>query len=177
MIWPFHVEKCTKYNWGFLLHQRSLKPLCETRWTCRTSSLCSILDNYEVILKTLEEITKSGGSTKGAKESPQLLCYLEKFSTVFGLKMCLLLFSPTENMVTQLQSKQLDASAIKTIKGGILRHLKDMRSDSYFKDNVPRARIRATDSTKEDTSTQEDHERLPWGPEQRPWMRHPREIL
>ena len=119
---------------GSLLHQRSLKPLCETRWTCRTSSLCSILDNYEVILETLEEVTKSGGSTKGAKESPQLLCYLEKFSTVFGLKMCLLLFSPTENMATQLQSKQLDASAVKTIKSGLLRHLKDMRSDSFFKE-------------------------------------------
>ena len=89
---------------GSLLHQRSLKPLCETRWTCRTSSLC----------KTLEEVAKSGGSTKGTKESPQLLCYLKKFSTVFGLRICLLLFSPTENMATQLQSKHLHASAAKT---------------------------------------------------------------
>ena len=37
-------------------------------------------------------------------------------------------------MATQLQSKQLDASAVKTIKSGLLRHLKDMRSDSFFKE-------------------------------------------
>ena len=41
-----------------LLHQRSLQPLNETRWTCRTLTLCIILDNYEVVLKTLEKSPK-----------------------------------------------------------------------------------------------------------------------
>ena len=35
-------------------------------------------------------------------------------------------------MATHLQSKQLDASTVKTTRGGLLRHLNDMRSDSFF---------------------------------------------
>jgi hypothetical protein len=112
----------------------TIKPLCETRWTCRTASLTSVLENYEVILDTLEEVSKSGGSSKGAKEAPQLLNYLEKFSTVFGLKMCLVLFSPVEDMAKQLQSKQLDASLVRTVKQGLLRYLTDLKTDNHFED-------------------------------------------
>ena len=110
----------------------SIKPLCETRWCCRTSSLSSIISNYEVLLNTLEAICDEGGSTEGAKAAPGLQALMGKFVTVFGLKMCLLLFSPVEDMACHLQSKQLDASTVRVIKDSLLRYLNEMRSDEIF---------------------------------------------
>ena len=46
--------------------------------------------------------------------------------------MCLLLFSPVEEMARQLQSKQLDASTVRVIKDSLLRYLNDLRSDAIF---------------------------------------------
>ena len=114
------------------VHATSLKPLCETRWTCRTASLTSILNNYEVILETLEKVSNEGGPSKAAREAPQLISYLEKFGTVFGLRMSLTLFSAVEDMATQLQSKSLDASLVKTVKNGLIRYLQDLRSETHF---------------------------------------------
>ena len=76
--------------------------------------------NYSVLLETLEEIRDNGGTSEGAKAAPGLLVLMDKFTTVFGLKMCLLLFSPVEDMACHLQSKQLNASTVRTIKNSLL---------------------------------------------------------
>ena len=110
----------------------SIKPLCPTRWTCRTESLASVLHNYNVILETLEEIRNNGGNSEGAKTAPGLIVLMEKFSTVFGLKMCFILFSVTEEMASKLQSKQIHAGTVRTIRDGLLRYLNDLRTDEHF---------------------------------------------
>lgn len=111
----------------------ALRPLCPTRWTCRTSSITSIMDNYGVIVDTLEEIARGGGNSEGAKAAPGLMILMEKFSTVLGMFVCHRVFAPIEEMAKSLQSKDITASAVRTLCNGLLRYLKDMRTNEYFK--------------------------------------------
>ena len=111
----------------------SLKPLCPTRWTCRTSSLRSILNNYETVIETLEWIIENGSkTTEGYKQAPGLIAALEKFSTLFGLRMCLAVFAPVEEFAKQLQSKDICVQTVVFIKTSLTRFLTEMRSDEHF---------------------------------------------
>ena len=60
----------------------SLKLLCPTRWTARTVATNSILKDYNVLLKVLEEIHMTAPDEYGTKASG-LLHLLEKFNTLF----------------------------------------------------------------------------------------------
>ena len=39
---------------------QNLKPLCPTNWTVRTGTISTILDNYEALFTTLDEVNASG---------------------------------------------------------------------------------------------------------------------
>ena len=71
----------------------SIKPLCPTRWTVRTSAIESILTNYNALCDVLAEINR-----EGRDEYATYLNQLEKFYTYFGLKLSHLLFSSTEQL-------------------------------------------------------------------------------
>ena len=112
----------------------SLKPLCPTRWTCRISSLNSILDNYETAMETLEWIVESGNKqSEGYKQAPGLIAALEKFSTLFGLRMCQTVFAPVEEFAKQLQSKDICVQTVMLIQKSLKRFLAEKRSDEHFK--------------------------------------------
>ena len=38
----------------------SVKPLCPTRWTVRTAGITVVLENYEALIDTMEDINVSG---------------------------------------------------------------------------------------------------------------------
>ena len=80
-----------------------LKPLCPTRWTVRASALNSILNNYNVIIEGLDELSTS--CVEASPKAAGLLALMEKFSTYFGLKLSFLLFGATEQTSTALQYK------------------------------------------------------------------------
>ena len=117
---------------GTTASPKSLRPLCPTRWTCRTQSLTSVLDNYEELMETLMEIMNNGGSSEGAKAAPGLLALLEKFSTVFGLYAAQSVFAPSEEMAKKLQSTELDAGTVKLLKDSLKNYLLKLRSDEHF---------------------------------------------
>ena len=73
----------------------SLKLLCPTRWTARTVAINAILKDYNVLLEVLEEIHITTPDEYETKASG-LLHLLEKFNTLFGLKLSYLLFSAAE---------------------------------------------------------------------------------
>ena len=64
----------------------SLKPLSQTRWTARTAALEAVLKDYEILLETLEEVHATTRDKYGLKAGG-LLQSLEKFSTLFGLRL------------------------------------------------------------------------------------------
>lgn len=67
-------------------------PLCPTRWTVRTCSIDSVLKNYDTLSDALEAISTSGYDD-GCRKAAGLSVLLEKFNTLFGMKLARLLFS------------------------------------------------------------------------------------
>ena len=70
--------------------------------------------------------------SEGVKQAPGVLALLDKFGTLFGLRMCLSIFSPVEQFAKQLQTKNITAQTVLNIKNSLSRHLSDMRSAEYF---------------------------------------------
>ena len=68
----------------------TVKSLCTTRWTARTSAIDAVLKDYSILMETM-----SGG----------ILAALEKFSTLFGLRLAFLLFATAEEVSKGLQAK------------------------------------------------------------------------
>ena len=82
----------------------SLKPLCPTRWTVSASAISAVLDIYEVLISTLDEVHSTGRDEHATKaggfaRQPQL------FNTLFGLKLSAMIFVPTEQLSCTLQGK------------------------------------------------------------------------
>ena len=114
--------------------KKSIKPLCPTRWCCRTDSLQSVLANYIPVLDTLDWIMQNGNKkSEGFKQAPGVLGQMEKFGTFFGLKLCLKLFSPVEMFAKQLQAKNiLSCQTVLNVKSSLIEYLRAMRSDEHF---------------------------------------------
>ena len=109
------IKYSPKREQVFLLHQSqlsidhdtvSLKPLCPTRWTCRTGSIAAVITNYELLIDVLEEISTTTDYEYGRKASG-FHAFMEKFSTFFGLRLAHLIFSASEQLSITLQSKNV----------------------------------------------------------------------
>jgi hypothetical protein len=110
--------------------QRTLKPLCPTRWLCRAKSLNAVLDQYDAVLTSLEDMSSTTSET-GTKAAG-LLQHFGKSTTILGLKICKVIFEPMEQFNRSLQSSSGTLSnmmqALEVIKGLLL----GMRTDEYF---------------------------------------------
>ena len=81
----------------------TLKPICPTRWLCRVRSVTSVLDQYEAVLSSLEEMS-SGVQSETATKARGLLDRFQQGSTILGLKICMTIFGPLELLNRTLQS-------------------------------------------------------------------------
>ena len=107
----------------------SIKPLCPTRWTVRTSAVDSVLKNYLVLMEALEKISEdSCTSDARAKVST---C-MEQFRTYFGLRMCHLVFSATEQLATTLQGKTITAEVATQARDAAMAYLERQRCEEAF---------------------------------------------
>ena len=82
----------------------SIKPLCPTRWTARTASINAVLLDYSILMDLMDEIHRTTHDEYGLKAGG-ILTALEKFDTLFGLKLAYLLFSIAEEVSKCLQAK------------------------------------------------------------------------
>ena len=82
-----------------------LRPLCPHRWTCRTSSIAGVLENYEVLEDTMEEIKETCKDDYGTRAAG-VAALLQKFETYFALKLAHLVFSASEQLSKTLQGKE-----------------------------------------------------------------------
>ncbi len=71
------------------------------------------MKNYKILQSTLEEVQK--GHDDYAAKAGGLLSKMEKFDTLFSLKLGYLIFSATEQLSINLQSK--DITIQEAIKG------------------------------------------------------------
>lgn len=110
-------------------HQ-NLKPLCPTRWTVRTDAIGAVLDNYEALKATLEDVVVEGGDV-GLK-ADGMLARLGKFSTLFGLRLSYLVFSAGEELSRTLQSKDCSIQFALNSSNLTRNYYKRLRSDEEF---------------------------------------------
>ncbi len=75
-----------------------LKPLYRTRWTCRTPAVTSTLDNHYI----LDKIISAEGNTEAGKKATGVTALMTQFEVHLGLKICLHLFSATEEVAQVL---------------------------------------------------------------------------
>lgn len=91
----------------------SIRPLCPTRWTVRTSAIQSIITNYSVLCAEFEMILRESSYVEAARKACGLLAMMDKFSVYFGLKLAHIIFAATEQVSkhyrrkTSLLKKQL----------------------------------------------------------------------
>ena len=108
----------------------SLKSVCLTRWTVRNGAINSILENYDALISTLDEVRV--GHDKYAAKANGLLIKMETFEIYFGLKLAYLIFSASEQLSTNLQAK--DTLVFDATQGArmLISHLKSLRNDLKF---------------------------------------------
>ena len=76
----------------------TIKQLCHTRWTTRTEAIGAVLT---VLKETLDEVHETTHNEYGLNAA-SLLSALEKFSTLFGLKLGYLIFGASETLSKSL---------------------------------------------------------------------------
>ena len=108
-----------------------LKPLCPTRWTVRTGAIDAILKNYAILIETLEDIHATTHDGYGLKAGG-FVRSLEAFTTLFGLKLALNLFSEAEQVSLALQRKNLIIQDALCAVNAAKQYYNRLRSDKEF---------------------------------------------
>ena len=127
----------------------SIKPLCPTRWTVRTAAVDSVLKNYLVLLEALEKISEDACTSDAKAKAAGLATCLEQFRTYFGLKMCQLVFSATEQLSTTLQAKAITAEISIQGRDTTLAYLQRQRCEEAFNSFYDSVVQEASDKTDE----------------------------
>ena len=98
-----------------------------------TGAIKAILDNYETLLSTLDEVHKTGRDEYAMKASG-FVRQLHLFNTFFGLKLCTVIFAPTEQLSCTLQSKDTTVQEAREAALVTEKVLQRQRTDSAFQD-------------------------------------------
>ena len=112
-------------------HYTTLKPLCPTRWLCRTPGFKAVLDQYEAVVESLRDMAHSKVSETAVKANG-LLDKFQKGNTYLLLQMALKLFNILENLNRSLQCR----SALSATLTGMLEAVKIVRSELQEMRNV-----------------------------------------
>ena len=108
-----------------------LKSLCPTRWTAQTAAINAITKDYNLLLEILKEIHATTKDEYGLKAGG-LLQSLEKFNTLFGLKLSHLIFSAAEQVSLTLQKKATVLQEALVAVDAAKAYITWIRSDDNF---------------------------------------------
>lgn len=96
----------------------TIRPLCPTRWTVRTSAIRAVLNQYECIIKGLAEMAVS--ESDAASKAQRLYETFQQGNVVLGLSCALAITGELEvlNMSLQSRTQTLDGmlSAVACVK-------------------------------------------------------------
>ena len=81
-----------------------LKPICPTRWIVISGVIAPVLQNYVTLTATSEEVNESGCDEYAVK-AEGFAKQLQMFSNFFGLKLCPIIITPTEQLSWTLHGK------------------------------------------------------------------------
>ncbi|XP_072016938.1 zinc finger MYM-type protein 1-like [Amphiura filiformis] len=90
----------------------SIRPLCPTRWLCRQSAVESVVNNYKVVLDSLETMAQSSTSDTATKANG-LLDRFQKGEVLLALRMVNKPLALLETLNAGLQARTATMSGIK----------------------------------------------------------------
>lgn len=109
----------------------NLRPLCPTRWTVRGGAIMAVLDNYNTLQSALEEIHETGRDEYVMKAGG-FLRLLQEFTTFFGVKLCQVIFAPTEQLSRILQGKDTTIQEAREAAITAEMYLRRLRTENSF---------------------------------------------
>ncbi|XP_072169903.1 zinc finger MYM-type protein 1-like [Diadema setosum] len=109
----------------------SVRPLCPTRWLCRLPAIASVLDNYEIILCSLQELSTSGTGETSVKANG-LFDRFEKGHTLLGLQMAMKPIAILEQLNSTLQARSANVSGMLEAARIATKEIRSSRSDEEF---------------------------------------------
>lgn len=124
-----------------------IRTLCPTRWTVRTGAMQAIITNYKTLEMTMEEA--SHGTDDCSRRASGVAALMEKFSTFFGIKTSILLFSITEQLSCTLQSKEVNVDDSSMAVKACMRTLQRLRTDNEFEKFFKLVKTEASDLCEE----------------------------
>ena len=112
-------------------HNSSIRSLCPTRWTVRTAAMQAIVTNYETLQSAME--VSSHGTDDCSRRAGGTVAMMDKFSTYFGLKLSILIFSMIEQLSITLQGVDTTVNDCYYSVEVCIKGLERNRTDGYFK--------------------------------------------
>ena len=79
-------------------HSPGVHILCQTRWTVRADSLASIVDNYNVLQSTWEEVVEIARDTETKARIIGVAAQMKTFGFLFGTILSEMLLRHTDNL-------------------------------------------------------------------------------
>ena len=125
---------------------KGLKPLCPTRWTVRTEAIASVINNYEALGGAFHEISATCYDDYG-RRAGGVHAQLDRFEIYFGLKLCHLVFSCTEEVSLLLQGKSTTLEDACQQVAVAKRYLEKQRTDDSFNAFYQKAVVDSRDLT------------------------------
>ena len=120
------VQNLENYEGGV-----TLKPLCPTHWTVQTATFSAVLEDHIVVQQTMEDITDTTHDEYGQRANG-VLSSLDKFDSVFGLKLDYLLFGAAEKLSRTLQGKDTTLQEAITAANLAMNHYTQLHTEAEF---------------------------------------------
>ena len=111
---------------------QQIRPLCPTRWLVRVSAIQVLIQQYDLVLECLEEMSLPAAGSNVAARASGLHSVLCKGSTMMALKMALKVFGLLEVLNRSLQARYQTVSGMLVAVGETLSGLGDLRADEAF---------------------------------------------
>ena len=102
-----------------------------TRWTVRTAAFNAVLEDYVVLQQTMEEISDTTHDEYGQRANG-VLSSLDKFDSVFGLKLGYLLFGAAKQLFRALQGKDTTLQEAITAANLAKNHYTRLHTEAEF---------------------------------------------
>ena len=110
---------------------RNIKPLCPTRWLVRLPAVNATLNQYELILKTLEDAQSSCSSEVSARAA-SLLRRFQDPATVMSLTVARNVIEPLESLNRSVQSERMTVAGMIEATRTVKTHLQNIREEIKF---------------------------------------------
>lgn len=112
-------------------------------WTARTSAIDAVLKDYSILMETVSQVHVTTCDEYGLQASG-ILAAMEKFLTLFGLRLGFMLFATAEEVSKSLQAKdtslQQALASISLASAFYRRQSSEQAFNIFFEDTVVKAK-------------------------------------